>query len=207
VHLRERQRKSSQEHNGGNGPPYILKWVDALTSLLNLPPHNLGNQLGRQLLQRARRALPLNNLHHLLPNSPDLRRARIRRLLDLVRAALRKRNRKQPQQIVVGGLDDDIALDQSLPLADQRAQLVGREVQPVEVGEAVAALDLVDAEFHLAEGVVFVFLEVGEGNFEDAAFEGVVGVFETGGAVHEGFADTRGLGLCEWVWEDLMDGE
>jgi hypothetical protein len=37
--------------------------------------------------------------------------------------------------------------------------------------------------------MVFVLLKVGEGDFEDSAFEGVVGVLETGGAVDEGFAD------------------
>ena len=60
----------------------------------------------------------------------------------------------------------------------------------MEVGQAVLALNFVDAEFDFTEGVVFVFLEVGERDFEDAAFEGVVGVFETGGAVYECFADT-----------------
>lgn len=60
----------------------------------------------------------------------------------------------------------------------------------MEVGEAVLALNFVNSELDLAEGVVFVFLEVGEGDFEDAAFESVVGVLETGGAVHEGLADT-----------------
>ncbi len=60
----------------------------------------------------------------------------------------------------------------------------------MEVGQAVLSLDFVDAEFDLAEGVVFVILEIGEGDFEDAAFEGVVGGFETGGAVYEGLADT-----------------
>jgi hypothetical protein len=46
----------------------------------------------------------------------------------------------------------------------------------VKVGEAVLSLDFVDAELDFAESVVFVLLEVGEGDFEDAAFEGVVGV-------------------------------
>jgi hypothetical protein len=59
----------------------------------------------------------------------------------------------------------------------------------VEVGEAVLALDFVDAELDFAEGMVFVLLEVGEGDFENAAFQGVVGVLETGCAVDEGFAD------------------
>ena len=60
----------------------------------------------------------------------------------------------------------------------------------MEVGQAVAALDLVDPQLDLAEGVVLILLEVGEGSLEDAALEGVVGVLQTGGAVDEGLADT-----------------
>ncbi len=59
----------------------------------------------------------------------------------------------------------------------------------MEVGQAVLSLHFVDAEFDLAEGMVFVGLQVRERDFEDAAFEGVVGGFETSGAVDESFAD------------------
>ena len=62
----------------------------------------------------------------------------------------------------------------------------------MEVGQAVLALDFVDAELDLAEGVVLVILEVGQGDLEDAALQGVVGVLQTGGAVDESLADTRG---------------
>ena len=127
--------------------------------------------------------LPLHNLHHLLPDHADLTAARIRRLTDLVRSPLREANGEQSECVVVRRLHLDIGFDQGLPLADERPELVGGEVEAVEVGEAVLALDFVDAEFDLAEGVVFVFLEVGEGDFDDAAFEGVVGVLQTGCAV------------------------
>ena len=60
----------------------------------------------------------------------------------------------------------------------------------MEVGQAVLALHLVDAELDLAECVVLVFLEIGERDLEDAALEGVVGVLETGGSVDESLADT-----------------
>lgn len=67
----------------------------------------------------------------------------------------------------------------------------------MEVGEAILSLDFVDAELDLAEGVIFVLLEVGEGDFKNAAFEGVVGVLQTGCSVDEGFTDTAGLlGNC-----------
>jgi hypothetical protein len=77
-----------------------------------------------------------------------------------------------------------------LPLADERAELVGGEVEAVEVGQAVLALDLVDTELDLAEGVVLVLLEIGERDLEYPALEGVVCVLQTGGAVDEGLADT-----------------
>jgi hypothetical protein len=147
-----------------------------LRRLLDIPPNHLRNQLRRQLTQRHARRLPLNDLRHLLPDRPNLTRPRICRLLDLVVPPLGEGNGEQAEEVVVSGLDGHVGLDERLPLADERAQLVGGEVQPVEVGEAVLALDFVDAELDLAEGVVFVFLEVGEGDFEDAAFEGVVGV-------------------------------
>ena len=59
----------------------------------------------------------------------------------------------------------------------------------MEVGQAVLALDFVNAELDFAEGMVFVVLQVRERDFEDAAFEGVVGGFQTGSTVDEGFAD------------------
>ena len=90
---------------------------------------------------------------------------------------------------MVGGHDGDVGLDQGLPLADERAELVRGEVETVEVGQAVLALDLVDAEFDLAERVVLVLLQVGQRNLEDAALKGIVGVLETGGAVDQGLAD------------------
>lgn len=60
----------------------------------------------------------------------------------------------------------------------------------MEVGQAVLALDLVDTELDLAERVVLVLLEVGQGNLEDAALESVVCVLQTGRAVDEGLANT-----------------
>jgi hypothetical protein len=168
----------------------VLKRIDALARLLNLPANNLRNQLRRQLRQRAAARLPLHNLRHLLPDLPNLRAGRICGLLDLVRPALCEGNAEESEQVVVGRLDHHVRLNQRLPLADQRAQLVRCEVEAVEVGEAVLALHFVDAELNFAEGVVFVFLEVGEGDFEDAALESIVGVLETGRSVYEGFADT-----------------
>jgi hypothetical protein len=45
--------------------------------------------------------------------------------------------------------------------------------------------------------MVFIGLEVGEGNFEDSAFQGVVGIFETGRAIDQGLADSKKKSVSE----------
>ena len=77
-----------------------------------------------------------------------------------------------------------------MPLADERAQLVGGEVETVEVGQAVLSLDFIDSELDFAESVVFVGLEISEGNLEDTALQCVVRRFETSRSVDQGLADT-----------------
>jgi len=168
---------------------HVLEGVDALGGLLNLAAHDLGDELLGELAEGAAAGLAGHDLDHLLPDLPDLRRAGVRRLLDLVGPPLGKGNGEKTEEVVVGGLDDDVGLNQRLPLANQRAELVRGEVEAVEVGQAVLALDLVDTELDLAERVVLVLLEIGERNLKDAALEGVVGVLETGGAVDERLAD------------------
>lgn len=59
----------------------------------------------------------------------------------------------------------------------------------MEVGQAVLALDLVDAESDLAEGMVLILLQIGQGDLEHSALQCIVGVLETGGAVDEGLSD------------------
>lgn len=169
---------------------YVLQGVDALGGLLNLTTNHLGDELVGELRQSAAGGLTLNDLSHLLANGADLRRAGVGGLLDLVGASLGEGNGKQAEQVVISSLHGDVGLDQGLPLADQGAQLISGEVQTVEVGQTVLALNLVDAELDLAERVVLIILEVGEGDLEDTAFQRVVGILQTAGAVDQSLADT-----------------
>lgn len=169
---------------------YVLEGVDALGALLDLTADNLWDQLGGKLAEGAALCLTRHDIGHLLADCSDLRRSCVCGLLDLVWPPLGEGNAEKTEEVVVGSLDHDVGLDEGLPLADERAQLVGGEVETVEVGQAVLALDLVDAQLDLAESVVLILLEIGEGDLEDAALECVVGVLETSGAVHEGLADT-----------------
>lgn len=86
----------------------------------------------------------------------DLRAGGVGSLLDLVLSSLGEGNAEKAEEVVIGGLDDNVGLDQGLPLANERSQLVGGEVETVEVGEDVLALNLVGSELDLAECVVLV---------------------------------------------------
>lgn len=169
---------------------YVLKGVNAVGGLLNLTSDNFGDELGSELRKSAAGSFPLDDLSHLLPDGTDLRALSICGLLDLVRASLGEGNSEDAEKVVVGGLDGDIGLDEGLPLAHQRAELVGSEVQSVEIGEAVLALNLIDTELDLAERMLLIFLEIGQGNLNNSALERVIGVLQTGGAVDESLADT-----------------
>lgn len=170
----------------------VLEWVDTLGALLDLATHDLWDQLGGELGKSAGGGLTGHDLGHLLANSPRLGRTCVCGLLNLVWSPLGESDGEKAEKVVIGGLDDNVGLDQGLPLADEGLELVGGEVETVEVGETVLALDLVYPQSNLAERVVLILLKVGERNLEDTALESVVGVLETSGAVYESLSDTVG---------------
>jgi len=175
----------------------VLERVDSVTSRLNLTANGLWDELSNQLVKSETMGLLSNNLHHLFADLTNLRALSIGGFLDLVVSLLGEGNDEEADKVVIGSLDGGVGLDESLPLADEGTKFVRGEVETVEVGQAVFALDFVDSELNLAESVVFILLEIGKRDFEDAALESVVGVFETGGAVDEGFAD---LSVLESGW-------
>ena len=127
-------------------------------ALLDLPADDLWDQLAGQLGECAGRSFSLDDLGHLLSDGADLRACSIGGFLDLVRAALGEGDGEETEEVVIGGLDGNVGFDQGLPLADEGAELVRGEVETVEVGQAVLALDLIDSELDLAESVVLVVL-------------------------------------------------
>lgn len=167
-----------------------MQGVDALGSFLDLTTNDLRDELGCELGERATNSLVLNDVGHLLPDSADLRRARICGLLNLVGASLGEGDSEQTDKVVIGRLHSDVGLDKRLPLAHKGPQLVGGEVQTVEVGQAVFPLHLIDTQLDLTESVVFVVLKIGERDFENPAFQRVVGVLQTSGAVDKGLPHT-----------------
>jgi len=108
--------------------------------------------------QGAARGLALHDFHHLSANGTDLGGSGVGRLLHLVGAALGEGDGEKSEKVVVGRLDGNIRLDQSLPLSDKGSQLIGSEIEAVEVRQAVLSLDLVDSKSDLAERVILILL-------------------------------------------------
>lgn len=171
----------------------ILQGVNSLGSLFNFTANDLGDKLCGKLREGAAGSFALHDLSHLLADSTDLRRAGVCGLLNLVRTSLRESDGKQTQKVVIGRLDSNVGLDERLPLAHKGSQLVSCEVQAVEVGQAVFPLDLVHAELDFAECVVFVVLQVSEGDLEDPALQRVVRILQTTGPVDQSFSNTLRL--------------
>jgi hypothetical protein len=176
-----------------------------LGSLLNLTTDNFGDELGCELCEGAAGSFALNDLGHLLSDSPNLRGGGIRGLLDLVGSALGECNSEQAEEVVICGLDCDIGLNQGLPLSDERSEFVGCEVKTVEVGQAVLSLNLIDSEFDLSERVVLILLEIRQRNLEDSALQCIICVLETSGSVDESLANTAiTLEICGYIDEGYI---
>ena len=129
----------------------VLEWVDTLGALLNLTAHDLWDQLGGELGKSAGAGLTSHDLGHLLADGSRLGRTSVCGLLDLVWSPLGESDGEKAEKVVVGGLDDNVGLNEGLPLANERLELVGGEVETVEVGQAVLALDLIYPQSNLAE--------------------------------------------------------
>lgn len=102
----------------------------------------------------------MDDVCHLVSNCANLGRSCISRLLDLVRPSLSEGDGEEANEVIVSGLDGNVGLDQSLPLAHQGTQLVRGEVQAMKIGKAVFSLNLVHTESDFAECVVLVLLKI-----------------------------------------------
>ncbi|KAJ8514984.1 hypothetical protein ON010_g18616 [Phytophthora cinnamomi] len=161
---------------------------DTLGGLLDLLANDLRHELEEQVLDVALGGLLRHDRRHLLADGADLGRLGVGSLLDLVRALLGEGDAEQTHQVAVRSLDVHEGLDQGLPLADQRAQLVAGEVHAVEASHNLVALDLLGAEADLAESLVLVLVQVSEADLEHTAAEALRRDLGAGSAVHQGLA-------------------
>jgi hypothetical protein len=167
---------------------HILQWINRMTTFLDFPSNDLRDQLLHKLLEGPARGLLGHDIGHSLADLPYLRRLRVRSLLHLILTTFGERDDEDSQEIAVRGLDVGVCLNQSLPFTYKRLELVAGEGHAGKVCETVLSLDFVDTELDLAEGVFLVVLQVREGDFENTSLQGIVGVLQPRGAVHERLA-------------------
>lgn len=88
----------------------------------------LGNELLDQFLEVGGHGLAGHDVHHLAPNLPDLAALCVAGLLHLPLPLLGEADAEEAEVVAVRRLHVHVRLDQRLPLAHHRAQLVRREV-------------------------------------------------------------------------------
>jgi len=172
----------------------VLEREDTAALLLNGVANSLRVELENNLADVGLADLLLDDLDHLLADETDVTRLSIAAGGDLVGVALRESNGEDTKDVTIGGLDISVSLNHGEVLADKRAELVGGHVHTKEVGKALVALDLIDLELELAEGVDLLgALEVTEVSLDDTAKEVLTSSLLTSGLGGQGAADVRVL--------------
>ena len=164
---------------------HILKGEDAVALLLDLLSDGVGDELGDQFLDGGGGDLVTDDLEHLLADLADLSGLSVASPGNLTGSALGEGQEEHTEGVSIRGLDIDGGLDQGVPLADKRAELVSGQVHSVERGEAVGALDVLDLELHLPESLVLILVQVSEGALHDSTPQSIRGDLGSLGAVDD----------------------
>lgn len=99
-------------------------------------------------------------------------------------------NAEHSNDVSIGGLGLNVALNKRVPLSDHGACLISSDVHTVEVGVAVESLDLIDLELKLSPVLsIGRVVAVGESGGENTTSQGVSRVDETGSLVYWGHGD------------------
>lgn len=168
----------------------VLEGEDALGRLFNLLANRVGDQLGNDVLEVTGADLAGHYVKHLLADCADLRRLGVAGLANLLWAALGETDAEDAEDVSVSGLDVNVCLNQRLPLFHHGAQLVGGEAHSVKVCQAGLALDLVNAETELAEGLVLrLGVQVAQRHLQDSPAQTIVGTLDALSAVDQGLAN------------------
>lgn len=92
----------------------------------------------------------LHNLHHLLSDELLVGSLGIAGCFNLSWCFLGESNAEHSNDVSIGGLGLNVALNKRVPLFDHGASLISGDVHTVEVGVAVISLDLIDLELKLS---------------------------------------------------------
>ena len=166
----------------------VLQRIDLVALLLNASTDRLHAQLRNQRRQIALRHLLRDDLHHLRTNAVDLRGLRVASLLVLVVLLAGERDAEQTQLVTVRGRHLHVALDQSLPLLDQRTQLVAGDVHSVEESDALVSLHILHSQLDLAVTLLLVLAQITQIGLENTSLQTLGGDFQSRSTRHERLA-------------------
>ena len=164
--------------------------------LLDSLTHGLVAQLGDQLRQRNLAHLLGDDFSHLSADLVHLGGLSVAGLLVLVLLLAGEGNAEQTELVAVVGGDLHVALNQSLPLLDQRAELVASDVHAVEESDALISLHVLHTKSHLTVSMLLDLVQITEVGLKDTSLESLRGDLQTGSAGHQSSAH---LALLELV--------
>jgi len=190
----------------------VLERVELGALLGDLLADLFREKLSEEVLEGRFLGLVDHDLHHLGTDVLDLRSLGVAGGLDLFVLAASERNREQTDHVAIVGLGLDEGLNKGVPFLDEGAELVASDADTDEVGVAVELLDFLNLELDDSPGVLVLVLlvQVGVGDLENAALEGLRRSFQSsllvarGQSGHSnlkngGSADTVPLLVHEWV--------
>jgi hypothetical protein len=152
----------------------VLKREDLCAVFGDLLGDLVGQQLLEEVLKRALGALRDHDLHHLLAELLLVRSLGVAGSLDLLAVAAGEGDGEHANEVAVLSASLDEGLDQSVPLLDERAELVTSNVHTVEVGVAIEALDFLDLKLDLSPGkLMLIVVEFTKRDSEHTAAKGV----------------------------------
>lgn len=167
----------------------VLEREDASGALGDLLSDGVERELLDKVFELVLGDVISDDVKHLFSDRVDLRALGVRSLADLSVHLGSESNGKDAEDVSVRSLDVEGGVDHRVPLSDERAELVGREVHSPEVGQAVASLNVLNAELELHVADFFVLLEVAKRSFENTSLESFRGDASSLSSVDQGLAN------------------
>ena len=173
----------------------VLHGVDAVALLLDASTNSLSGELGDQRGEIALGDFLSDDGAHLSTDGVDLRVLSVAGLLVLVGLLAGETDAEDAELVTVGGVDFNVALNESLPLLDHGAELIASDVHSVEESDALVTLNIFNTESHLAVTLFLVLVEIAEVGFKNTTLKTFGSDFKTGSTGDKSLANIAFLEL------------
>ena len=173
----------------------VLHGVDAVALLLDASTNGLSGELGDQRGEIALGDFLSDDGAHLSTDGVDLRVLSVAGLLVLVGLLAGETDAEDAELVTVGGVDFNVALNESLPLLNHGAELIASDVHTVEESDTLITLNIFNTESHLAVTLFLVLVEIAEVGFKNTTLKTFGSDFKTGSTGDKSLANIAFLEL------------